>query len=300
MTYIEIIASVQAGDTERAADVLRAHTGAGVWTEAPFVQPDLESEALPADGDVRIHAYVPAEAARNGHLDALRDALAAAGLRASVEERSVQEEDWAEAWKAYFDVERYGKRIVVVPSWRAYEPRRDDVVIALDPGMAFGTGQHETTRMCLEALEGAVRPGDRVLDVGCGSGILAIAAAKLGAGAVVAVDIDETAVRVTAENARANGVEAAVRAGTGSMGEAWPFDDAAREFDVVVANIVAGVIMELAAALADALTPGGRLIASGIIAARERETADALAAAGLRIEEVRAMGEWRCIEAVRA
>jgi ribosomal protein L11 methyltransferase len=210
----------------------------------------------------------------------------------------VAQEDWAEAWKEHFQVERYGNRIVVVPSWRTYEPQLDDVILTLDPGMAFGTGQHETTRMCLEAIERVVSPGMRVLDVGCGSGILSIAAAKLGASAVCAVDIDPVCVRVSTENIALNKV--AVESREGSLGDAWPFDDSPGDaFDVVVANIIARAIIDMAQDLAAALTPRGKLIVSGIIAEREAEVRAALEVLGLRVESARAMGEWRCIEATR-
>jgi ribosomal protein L11 methyltransferase len=242
---------------------------------------------------------VPAERA-DGIGDDVRAALAGASIAGTVSMRVVDEEDWAESWKEHFHVERFGERIVVVPSWRPYEALERDVIIRLDPGMAFGTGQHETTRMCLEALERAVRPGVRVLDVGCGSGILSIAAAKLGAREVLAVDVDANCVRITDENARTNAVEAIARAREGSAGAGWPFEMAAEGFDVVVANIVARVIVELAAVLVGALAADGRLIVSGIIGEREAETIAALEAAGARIDVVRAMGEWRCIEAVRA
>lgn len=299
MQYLEITATVSAPEVEPAADVLRALTSADVWIETPFTQPDLESDAVvEVRGPVRVHGYLRDGAA--GGIEAARAAFAAAGVAAELSERTVAEEDWAESWKEHFHVERFGRRIVVVPSWRTHAPAPDDVVITLDPGMAFGTGQHETTRMCLEALERAVRPGMAVLDAGCGSGILSLAAAKLGAGAVLAVDVDPDCVRVTRENAGANGVDTTVTAATGSLGEAWPFDEPADgRFDVVVANIIARVVIEIAGPLVRALKPGGRLIVSGVIGEREREVADALAAAGAGVESTRAMGDWRCIEAVR-
>ena len=223
-----------------------------------------------------------------------------AGLQAEIAQRDVAEEDWAESWKEHFHVERFGERIVVVPSWRTYDPQPRDVILTLDPGMAFGTGQHETTRMCLEALETAVTQGVRVLDVGCGSGILGIAALKLGAREVYAVDVDANCVRVTHENAAMNSVGGVLHVGIGSMGASWPFDVPAAGFDVVVANIIARIIIEMADALVAAVAPAGRLIVSGIIGEREIEVREALAASGARVESVRAMGDWRCIEAVRA
>jgi len=295
--YLELTATVAPADAERAADALRDLTGVGVWIEAPFSQPDLESGAvLDREARVRVHAY-----ARQGDAgqSAAAGVLAAAGVAAVVGARRIAERDWAEAWKRHFHVERYG-RIVVVPSWRAHDDAPGDVVVTLDPGMAFGTGQHETTRMCLEALERAVRPGMALLDIGCGSGILSLAAAKLGAGDVLALDLDADCVRVTRDNARANGIDAVVCAAEGSLGDAWPLATPPDgRFDLVMANIIARVIIELAPSLAAALRPRGRLIASGVIAERERETLDALTAAGLHVEQVRAMGEWRCIEALR-
>jgi ribosomal protein L11 methyltransferase len=293
--YIEIIVSVPAADAERACDVLRDATGEGAWVDTPFTQENLESDAvLVRDAMSRVHVYVRDPSA----VERAYAATVASGVATNLVTAHVDEEDWANAWKEHFHVERFGERIVVVPSWREYTPQPHDVVLKLDPGMAFGTGQHETTRMCLEALERILRPGDRVLDVGCGSGILAIAAAKLGARSVRAVDIDENCVRITRENAACNDVSGALEARTGSVGDAWPFDEpVSQAFDVVAVNIIASVIIDRAPALVDALTEGGRLIVSGVIGEHEARVCDALAAAGARISAVRAMGDWRCIEA---
>jgi ribosomal protein L11 methyltransferase len=297
LDYIEIIAGVAARDAEPAADALRTATGRDVWIETPFTQPDLESDAVvDAAAPVRVHAY--ARDAAGGA--AARSALATARITAELSERRVAEEDWAEAWKEHFHVERFGRRIVVVPSWRDYAPLSGDAVVQLDPGMAFGTGQHETTRMCLEALEDAVRPGARVLDAGCGSGILSIAAARLGARDVLAVDVDPDCIRVTRENVAKNDLAGRIRAEQGSLGDAWPFVEPADDrFDVAVANIIARVIVDLAEPLVRALKPGGTLIVSGIIAEREGEVVAALTAVGARITSTRAMGEWRCLTATR-
>lgn len=298
--YLQVTARVSAADAEEAAAVMRDITESGVWVEHAFTQEDAETDAvIDASRRAAVHAYLPDDMPAALRVRDLRDALAQAGIAAEVASRYVAEEEWAEAWKEHFHAERYG-RIVVVPSWRDYERRPGEITLTLDPGMAFGTGQHETTRMCLEALDRHVRAGMRVLDVGSGSGILAIAAARLGARPVLALDIDPVCVRVTRENAVANSVGDVVQAREGSLGARWPAGEPAGTFDLVVANILAGVIIDLAADLRRALADHGRLVASGVIASRERDVTEALASAGLRAEAVRAMGEWRCIEAVAA
>jgi ribosomal protein L11 methyltransferase len=290
--YVEVTATLAQADAERAAGILRSLADAGTWIDQPFTQPTLEDGATPVEGaPVRVHVYFRGDdAAANAAL--VPAALRAAGIAAECRQRDVSDEDWAESWKEHFHIERYGERIVVVPSWLAYDPRAGDVVIALDPGMAFGTGQHETTRMCLEALERSVSPGARVLDAGCGSGILSIAAAKLGA-TVVALDIDPDCVRITRENAERNGCADRIDA----KQTALPDGIAGGAYDVIVANIIAGTIIESASAFASALAPGGLLICSGIIGERERAVTDALTAVELRIDAVHTLGEWRCIEA---
>jgi ribosomal protein L11 methyltransferase len=294
--YIEIIAEVLTPDCDRAADILQALTEAGLWIQTPFSQADLESDAVIVPGGMsHVHAYLPADSDRGGTVLLARTQLDAAGIAADIETRLIADEDWAEAWKEHFHVERYGERIVVVPSWREYAPREGEAVLTLDPGMAFGTGQHETTRMCLEALEHAVHPGSRVLDVGCGSGILAIAAAKLGASDVVAVDVDPICVDVTSANAASNNTNITIA--EGSLGEAWPWIEPPASFDVIVANIIANPLISMAPDFAQALASAGLLIASGVIASRCDEVTAAFEGAGITIASVRAMGEWRCIEA---
>jgi ribosomal protein L11 methyltransferase len=296
--YIEIIAEVPTIDADRATHILRTLTEVGLWIETPFSQADLESEGVvKLDGTYRVHAYLPADTDRSGAVLLVREHLDAANIAAGIETRVIADEDWAEAWKEHFHVERYGQRIVVVPSWREYTPQEGEAVFTLDPGMAFGTGQHETTRMCLEALERTVTTGMRVLDVGCGSGILAIAGAKLGAGDSYAVDVDTICVNVTATNAASNDV--AVQVKQGSLGDDWPFSEPATNFDVIVANIIANPLIDMAPEISRTLKPGGRLIASGVIATRESEVVGAFEASGLRLDHVRSMGEWCCIEATR-
>jgi ribosomal protein L11 methyltransferase len=201
--------------------------------------------------------------------------------------REIAEADWANAWKDHFSTFRAGRRVVIQPSWLSYTPVDGDVVVSLDPGAAFGTGLHPTTRRCLQLLEDVVRPGDSVFDVGTGSGILALAARGLGAREVVAVDVDPIAVSVARENVALNRAESIVTVGSGSA-DAPP---ANRQFDVVVANIIARILVELAPALAARVRPGGALIAAGIIAERSDDVVEAFAREGLVVERY-VDGDW--------
>jgi ribosomal protein L11 methyltransferase len=193
---------------------------------------------------------------------------------------------------------RVGRRLVIRPTWRRHRRRPGDVVLALDPGMAFGTGLHPTTRLCLAGIETLADAGSlegaQVLDVGCGSGILSIAALKLGAASALGVDTDPIAVEATLANARRNTLVRRLRARDGSL----PSGQA--PFDVVLANLIAGVLVRLAVPLRDELRPGGALLASGIFIDREAEVASAFEAARLRVGRRWADGDWVALEARRA
>ncbi len=216
--------------------------------------------------------------------------------------RLLQHRDWAEAWKEHFPVLRIGQRLVVAPTWREHTPADGEVVVRLDPGMAFGTGLHATTRLCMVALEGLVRPGDRVLDVGAGSGILSIAAALLGAGAVSAVDVDPICVQVTAENARLNGVADRVTAAAGTLDTGGaPRVPLVQEtgYDLVLANILAEVIIDMAHDFTRVLRRGGRLVVSGILAEKAADVAEALEAEGLQLDDRLLENGWAALVASR-
>lgn len=205
----------------------------------------------------------------------------------ALEMQSVADEDWSENWKKYYKPFRIGTHLVVKPTWEPYAPEPDDLMIELDPGMAFGTGTHETTNMCMQLLEKHLSDGMRVMDVGTGSGILAIAAAKLGAKDVLAIDIDPDAVKVARENVVLNKVDGRVRVVKGDLvkGEAMPCE-------LAVANIVADAICMLAGPLTRHLVRGGLLICSGIIREREQDVLAAAKAAGYQVADRLEKGEW--------
>jgi len=204
----------------------------------------------------------------------------------------VEEEDWANAWREFFKPLRVGERLVVIPSWERYELQPGDLPLYLDPGMAFGTGSHATTALCMRWLEQLVRPGARVLDVGTGSGILAISAARLGADPVTAIDIDPVAEAVTRENVVMNAVAIDVRLATLDQVEA-------EENDLVVANIIAAVIIDLMPLMVERLKRGGRLLASGIIAEKKQAVLDAMTASWLLPVEAREENGWFAILATK-
>ena len=204
-----------------------------------------------------------------------------------LEMQNVADEDWAENWKKYYKPFRIGSHLVVKPTWEDYTAQPDDLIIELDPGMAFGTGTHETTNMCMQLLEKHLKDGMRVMDVGTGSGILAIAAARLGAKDILAIDIDPDAVKVAIENVELNGVQEHVRVVVGDLckSEAMPCD-------LAVANIVADAICMLAGPLTRHLEKDCLLICSGIIREKEQQVMDAAQEAGYTLFDRIEKGEW--------
>jgi ribosomal protein L11 methyltransferase len=229
--------------------------------------------------------------------------------------RVLAETDWAEAWKAHYRPLRVGQRLLITPSWLTPEAAPDDLVIELDPGMAFGSGLHPSTRLCLTLLEKRLRSGDGVLDLGTGSGILAIAAAKLGAGSVLARDVDEVAVQVAQENVAGNTVSHRVRVEVGSLpgspeiraqgsgfgvSESGDAGGEAQTWDLILVNILADVIVDLLGqGLSSLLAPDGRLILSGIIQTRARDVEAALQAHELTVMERLQEGDWLALLAER-
>jgi len=279
--WLELSVEAASDAEEAVADVLRRYVYGGVSIEG-------------AEASVVVKGYLPADGDLARRRRALRRKLAALALPAAVRSRWLSEEDWAHAWKDFFPVLRVSARLVVCPTWRSYTPREGEAVIRLDPGMAFGTGQHPTTLMCLGALEELLRPGMDILDLGTGSGILALAAARLGAASALALDIDPQAAAVARENVRLNGLETVVQVGEGDLGEALR-----AAFDLAMANISAAVIVEMASALAEVLRPGGVLIVAGFSAESAERVSSALARSGLMVDRALADGDWRALIARR-
>lgn len=301
--WVELSVWLPPGDAELVSEVLGQIAPGGALVEPAIDlsnERDFSYELLDTPGEVRAYLTAPhSEAARR----ALRRRLSTLPLSAPLPRlryREVEEFDWASEWRRFYHVQRLGRRIVIRPSWEAYEPQPGEVVIALDPGAAFGTGQHESTRLSAAALERGVRPGADVLDVGTGSGILAIVAARLGAGSVRALDVDADVIAVARENAIRAGVAGQLVVAQGSVGSAWPWPHPqARSADVTVANISAATLIDLMPALAETLRPGGLLMLSGFLDEAAATVAAAVQAAGLHPLRSDGEGEWRCLTVIR-
>jgi len=207
----------------------------------------------------------------------------------------VQDQDWTALWKEQIPVLHLGRRVVIKPSWRSYTPAPDELILEMDPGMAFGTGLHPTTQLCVLAAEALVRPNTEVLDLGTGTGILAMTAAKLGAGHILAVDNDEDAVMAARRNVAANQLSDRIDTLHGSL------EDVTAAYDLVLANILAPIIINMAeSGLAERVRHGGTLVVSGILEEQADDVAAALAATGLQVTERRQQEEWMALVAIRS
>ena len=250
--------------------------------------------------DVRVTGYYPKEFGAKDVVQAVRARMEALRARTpdtdlgrlAILTGALDDEDWAESWKKDFTPFRLGRHLLVKPSWCEARVESDDKVIELDPGMAFGTGTHETTALCAALMEETVRPGDKVIDVGTGTGILAIVATLCGAGDVLATDIDPVAVKVARENVRRNRQEGVIRVRQGDLLQS--VDEVA---DVLVANIIADVVCLLAEPVRGHIRPGGYFICSGIAREKQQGVYQALAQAGYAPIEVREKGEWAAMRA---
>lgn len=300
MEFNEIIISVATKDTELAETVAIGTAEWGFYTEDysdleegawEIAHIDIIDEELLARDRTtsKIHIYIPENENPSEILEILKERLNASGIDYSTDTSTVFESDWKDNWKKYFKPTEIGNRLAIKPSWEEYDnPAR--VILHIDPGAAFGTGTHATTLMCLEYLDSSVSGGEKVLDIGCGSGILAAAAVLLGAEKADGVDIDPVAVKVARENAELNGIGDKLDFICGDLAE-----KISGKYDIVCANIVADIIIRLTDNVTDYMNDGAHLICSGIINERADEVIEAIKSAGLKISKVLEKDGWTAL-----
>jgi ribosomal protein L11 methyltransferase len=297
MEYRKIIAAFETDNLvlaeELICDMFFSAGITGVVCHLPLDQPDdgFDDPAPVPDPENRIEGYLP-DTADAGHVMARlfrrAEDLGRDGIHVALRVETVADQDWAHAWKAHFHVMRITDRIVIKPAWKSFDPNPGDLVIHLDPGMAFGTGTHPSTCMCLKQIQGLLVPGRSFLDVGCGSGILMIAAAGLGAARITGIDTDSTAVAVAGENLAKNGIDPGrYRLFTGTL------DQTAQEpFDLIAANIIAQTLVAIMGDIRQRLAPHGRAVLSGIIRQRQPDVEAALVRHGLTVLNLDSEEEW--------
>ncbi len=304
MDWTEVKITVPAADTDRAADIANMVVPYGIYIEdysdliegaREIAHIDLIDEELLARDRTQsvIHVYISPEESPAEAVAFLRERYTAEGIEHEVLTGEVNEDDWANNWKKYFKPLPVGEKLMICPTWEEAPETAGRALLHIDPGMAFGTGGHDTTRLVLETLERYVHGGETLLDVGCGSGILSIAALLLGAGSAVGVDIDALAVKTAMENGELNGLHApdyVIRQGN-------LVDAVEGIYDVVAANIVADAIIALSADIRPFLKPGGVYIMSGIIDTREADVLAALEQCGFTLRERVKRGGWLCLVA---
>jgi ribosomal protein L11 methyltransferase len=297
MRWLELMVTTHPEAVESVSELLSSYTPGGVAIEEPIELVDEGQEYRVLTGQpVKVHAYLPIDGKEEEARQRIAEGLwhlSSLGPHfvGELSTQIVNEEDWANAWKEYYHVTHIGRRLVIRPSWRDYTPKDDEVVLELDPGMAFGTGLHPTTRMCLEQVEQRTRAGMRAIDVGTGSGILALAAAKLGAQSVYCIDNSSVAVESATTNATVNGLSERIQVVLGILDE-MEAERMAGQYDLVLANIIARVIGSIAPQLARVMVPGALLIASGIIEERCHEAEQPLLDAGLKLVERVMIDDW--------
>jgi len=301
-SWLEVSLTVDGEMAEAVAEVLARFTPNGVAIESTAIFADPEDEGYPI-GPLRVCGYLPVDDQLEEQRHKVEEALWYLGRISPLpapQFRTVQEQDWAEAWKQHYHPIAIGQRLIIVPAWlESPDPAR--IPIRMDPGMAFGTGTHPTTQLCLELAETVLADQGAntseiprtVIDIGCGSGILSVAAIKLGAVRALGVDIDPRAVEVSLENAVLNGVEEQYSAGTGSVAEIIRGDFGLRQASLVYANILAPVLIRLFEyGLAKLVLPGGYLILSGILAEQQNGVLEAASAHGMALHAHRQINDW--------
>ncbi len=310
MEYIEVTLSVPSHGAQTAVDIAEMTDIGGIYLEdySDMMDCELVKAINLVDEDLMkkdtstalLHIYFEKDVDLAGSMEFIESRLGSEGIEYQVSYAQVEDTDWLNGWKKYYHLRTVGN-VTIVPAWQVeeYEKQEGEKILIIDPGLAFGTGSHETTASCIEALADCVTPGDRVLDVGCGSGILSIAALLCGAGSALGIDIDPAAARVSKENAALNPFDGQFDALAGNILEE-DSDPILKErlkdqvYDLVVANIVADVIIPLSGQIRRHLKAGGYFITSGILAPRAEEVRAALEANGFTVFEIKQKKEWFC------
>ena len=299
MDWTEITVEVEADRVDDAAAIANMTVPYGIYIEdystleeevMEIAHIDLiDEDLLQKDrSKAKIHIYIDPEDNIGEAVQFLRERLTAADIAYTIDQSMVKEDDWRNNWRKFFQPMPVGERLLINPSWYTDTDPKGRLMMNIDPGLAFGTGKHETTQLCMETLERYVKGGERVLDVGCGSGILGIAAVMLGADSAFGVDIDEVAVRTANENAAVNHVQDKFTAIAGDL-----VDKVDGKYDIVVANIVADAIIALSASVKDLMTDDAVYITSGIIDTRADDVKNAIRDSFDIVEE-NTMRGWYC------
>ena len=299
MDWTEVKIEISAKDVDTASAIANMTVPYGIYIEDYSALEDevleiahldlIDEDLLKQDrSKAKIHIYIDPEDNIGEAVQFLRERLNAAEIAHTIDQSNVQEDDWLNNWRKFFKPMPVGEKLLINPSWFTDTDPKGRLVINIDPGLAFGTGKHETTRLCMEALERYVKGGEQVLDVGCGSGILGIAAVLLGADSAFGVDIDETAVRTANENAQVNHVSDKMTAIAGDL-----VDKVTEKYDIVVANIVADAIIALSASVTSFMTDDAVYIVSGIIDTRADDVKNAIKGHFEIVEENTYHG-WYC------
>ena len=292
MKWLELSVETPQEFVEPLSEIFHQYGHGGVVVEQDSSHSPDEGDVAVPSRMVTVKTYVPSELNTDvllGRIDVGIKLVQHLGPVSLLRTRILEEDDWQSAWKEHFDILHVGRHITIVPTWREYQPNELDVVVALDPGMAFGTGHHPTTRMCLQLLEDLVDVGDTILDVGCGSGILSIVAAKLGAKSVFSLDIEKLAAETANSNVKENEVETVVNVSQGSL----PYPELRPgAYDLAVANISAKVVSNLAGQLVVLVKPDGYVVVSGILT-KDRDTIiERLGDEGAMVIRVEQSDDW--------
>jgi ribosomal protein L11 methyltransferase len=295
--WLEVSMTVNPELAEAVSELLNRFVSNGVVVESGVIYNDAEDAGTPF-GPVRVYGYLPIDEQIEETRQRLEESLWHLGQIEPLPEpdfKTIVDEDWMASWKHHYKPIRIGKRLLILPAWLE-EPPGSRIAVKIDPSMAFGTGTHPSTQLCMELLEGNVQTGANVIDLGCGSGILAIGAVKLGAKRVLAVDIDAAAIKSTKENGQANEVLDRIETGLGSVQEIRDGQFSIRNAQLVLANILAPVIIRLfEGGLAELIQPGGKIVLSGILDEQAQGVIAAAEAQGLQFEEQRQSADWVAI-----